>query len=71
MHIISEMHESQIINYRGFACTRRQAYDHAFKKIKNHLSAERMAYGFSIPVLTAEQIARYLPFKVMIEWESA
>jgi hypothetical protein len=67
---VSEIDAKQIINYRGFAATRAQAYKHAFAATKNHLSAERMAYGFSVPVLTREQIARYLPFETMIAWEN-
>lgn len=56
---------TEIINYRGFACTRAQAYEHASKRVP-HNSAERMAYGFDIPILTPEQIARYLKFEDLL-----
>ncbi len=61
---VSEM-SHEIINYRGYACTRSQAYQHAFAATGNHLSAERMSYGISIPVLTDEQRGRYLTFDAM------
>lgn len=65
----SEM-ANEVINYRGYACTRSQAYRHAFAATGgNHLSAERMSYGISIPMLTDEQRERYLTFADMTNGE--
>lgn len=56
---------NEIINYRGCAATREQAYNHALKATGDFLSAERMSYGPNVKPLTPDQIKRYVPFEKM------